>query len=68
LIADITSSDVRTLGLHVLRAIIPGFQPLYMGHSVRSLGSRRLGNVPSKLGFSQRAAHRDEGQAPHPYP
>ena len=41
-LADITSSDVRELGFAVVRAIIPGLQPLYCGYGNQHQDTRRL--------------------------
>jgi ribosomal protein S12 methylthiotransferase accessory factor len=67
LVVDVTSSDVRTLGLTVVRALIPGCHPLFLGHRLRALGGSRLRDVPVKLGYSF-AAGTNENHAPHPYP
>jgi ribosomal protein S12 methylthiotransferase accessory factor len=68
LIADITSPDVRELGFHVVRAVIPGFHPLFMGHGIRPLGGKRLWNVPQKLGYQGINAGTGDNPYPHPYP
>jgi len=68
LIADVTTSDVAQLGLSVVRAIIPGFHPLFMGHRFRALGGRRLWEVPQKLGFRGVNKLSGDNIAPHPYP
>ncbi len=41
-ISDVTSPDVRDLGMHVLRAIIPGYVPLSVHYRCRPEGSNRL--------------------------
>ena len=58
LIADVTTPDVGGLGLSVVRAVVPGLNPLFMGFRYRALGGRRL------------ARHRVRAAAdlPHPYP
>ena len=68
LLCDLTSPDVRELGLVVVRAIIPGFQPMFIGHKQRSLGGRRLSMVPMKLGYQSILAEGKDNPAPHPYP
>jgi ribosomal protein S12 methylthiotransferase accessory factor len=68
LVADLTTADVRTLGLAVVRVIIPGFHPLFMGHRTRALGGRRLWEVPQKLGYPGLDAAVGDNPAPHPYP
>ena len=52
LLADLTTPDVRQLGLSVVRALIPGFHPLFMGYRLRALGGRRLYEVPQQLGYA----------------
>jgi ribosomal protein S12 methylthiotransferase accessory factor len=68
LIADITSPDVSALGLWVIRAVIPGFHPLFMGHHIRALGSSRLWEIPQKLGYKGLDKKGGDNPAPHPYP
>jgi ribosomal protein S12 methylthiotransferase accessory factor len=67
-VADITTSDIKSLGLTVVRAIIPGLHPLFMGHAYRALGGIRLWNVPQKLGYRGITAASGDNPAPHPYP
>jgi ribosomal protein S12 methylthiotransferase accessory factor len=68
LLADVTTPDVSELGLSVVRAIIPGFHPLFMGHRFRALGGTRLWEVPTKLGLDGVNSASGDNQAPHPYP
>jgi ribosomal protein S12 methylthiotransferase accessory factor len=68
LVVDFTSSDVRPFGLFAVRALIPGFHPLFMGHRLRALGGRRLREVPKKLGYPARIPDWGGNPAPHPYP
>ena len=42
------------LGLHAVKVIIPGLQPLNAGHQRRVLGGRRLYQMPVGLGLSAR--------------
>ncbi len=67
LLVDITSEDVRSLGLWVFRALIPGFQPLLMGYRYRALGGTRLWEIPQKLGFPALSRQRGDNSAPHPF-
>jgi ribosomal protein S12 methylthiotransferase accessory factor len=66
-LVDLTTEDVAALGLTVLRAIVPGFQPLHMGYGLRSLGGTRWREVPARLGYAPSGALADN-PAPHPYP
>jgi ribosomal protein S12 methylthiotransferase accessory factor len=61
LLCDLTTPDVATLGFSVVRAVIPGFHPLFMGFRIRALGGRRLREAARTLGTP------DNG-LPHPYP
>lgn len=65
LLADVTTEDIHSLGLHVVRAIIPGFQPLFMGHRFRALGGIRLWTLQQKYGTADRGLKRDN---PYPHP
>lgn len=42
LVCDITSSDIRATGLVVVRAIVPGLQPLLFGEGMVAHGGTRL--------------------------
>lgn len=67
LLCDLTSEDVMDLGFRVIRAIIPGFHPLFVGHIYRALESNRLWTIPQKLGYVGIKNGRDN-PIPHPYP
>lgn len=66
LLKDLTTPDVKDLGLFVVRAIIPGFHPLFMGHRNRALGGVRLWTVPQAMGYRGIAGR--DNPAPHPFP
>ncbi len=68
LVADLTSADVRELGLSVARVVIPGFHPLFSGHRIRALGGRRLWEVPQRLGYQALDPTQGDNPAPHPSP
>jgi len=68
LLRNLTTPDVGQLGLAVVRAVIPGFHPLYMGYQTRALGGRRLWTVPQKLGYQGRSPSQGDNPLPHPYP
>jgi ribosomal protein S12 methylthiotransferase accessory factor len=65
---DLTSVDVKELGLHVIRAVLPGFQRLSMGYINRQLGGERLWIISQKLGFKGINKETGDNPAPHPYP
>jgi ribosomal protein S12 methylthiotransferase accessory factor len=68
LVADLTTDDVRALGLSVVHAIIPGFHPLFMDHRQRALGGYRLWEIPQKLGYEGITRATGDNPLPHPYP
>jgi ribosomal protein S12 methylthiotransferase accessory factor len=68
LLCDVTTPDIREVGLTVIRAVIPGFHPLVVGHRIRSLGGTRLWTVPKKLGHPGITSAIGDNPAPHPYP
>ncbi len=67
-VADLTTADVRELGISVVRAVIPGFHPLFMEHHLRALGGTRMWEVPRRLGFLGMSKGSGGNQAPHPFP
>jgi ribosomal protein S12 methylthiotransferase accessory factor len=68
LLVDLTTPDVRGLGLTVVRALIPGFQPLFMSYQNRSLGGSRIWEVPEKLGYPGVDRATGDNPSPHMYP
>jgi len=66
LLADLTTPDLRALGLRVVRAVVPGLHPLLIGHMHRALGGTRLQEVPRLLAGRGITSH-GENPAPHPY-
>lgn len=65
-VKDLTTPDIQEVGLSVVRAVIPGFHPLFMGHRNRALGGSRLWSVPQALGYA--GITDGDNPAPHPYP
>jgi len=68
LVCDITSADVRQLGMVAVRALIPGYHPLFMGYHHRALGGKRLWCVPQQLGFPGLDQASGDYPFPHPFP
>jgi ribosomal protein S12 methylthiotransferase accessory factor len=68
LVVDLTTPDVRDLGLTVVRAQIPGFHPLFMAYRNRSLGSRRLWEIPQRMGHPGIRRDTGDNPSPHMYP
>jgi ribosomal protein S12 methylthiotransferase accessory factor len=65
---DLTTPDVAALGLSVVRVVVPGLHPLFMGHRNRALGGRRLREVPERLGHTPMPADGPDNPYPHPFP
>jgi ribosomal protein S12 methylthiotransferase accessory factor len=65
---DLTTADVRELGLCVVRVVVPGLHPLAMGHANRALGGHRLYEVPGRLGLDGPAPGEPDNPYPHPFP
>ena len=68
LVIDMTTPDVGDLGLSVVRALIPGFHPLFMSYRNRSLGGTRLWEVPQRLGYAGITPETGDNPSPHMYP
>ena len=65
---DLTTEDVRRLGLAVVRVVVPGLHPLFMGHQNRALGGTRLYTVPQRLGCAGIDRSAPDNPFPHPFP
>jgi ribosomal protein S12 methylthiotransferase accessory factor len=64
---NLTTEDVEYLGLYVVRVLIPGFHPLFMGHRIRALGIGRVVKVRRSLGITTQFGEADLNRAPHPF-
>jgi ribosomal protein S12 methylthiotransferase accessory factor len=64
---DVTTPDIRPLGLRVVRTLAAGLQPLHFGYGRERRGGRRLYEVPRILGYSETARTGSElNPCPHP--
>lgn len=69
IVVDLTLPDVDDAGFKVVRAIVPGMQPLDTNHNHKHLGGERLYRVPYKLGLTSRILSEEElNPYPHPFP
>lgn len=70
IVVDVTPPDIREVGLHVVRVIIPEAQPLYFGSGLERISSLTLnGNYRRKVGpVRQRKQRPQSNFAPHPFP
>jgi ribosomal protein S12 methylthiotransferase accessory factor len=68
-VVDVTSPDVRELGLVVTSTLAPELVPLDVPHAARFLGGSRLYDVPVQLGLRARPlAECELNPRPHPFP
>ncbi|GAA3850185.1 YcaO-like family protein [Streptomyces sedi] len=64
---DLTPPDLRELGWHVVKTLVPGSQPLSFGR-LQCLGGERLYRLPVELGHRREPARESElNPAPHPF-
>jgi ribosomal protein S12 methylthiotransferase accessory factor len=64
---DVTTNDVQSCGIHVVRVIVPNMTPLDIDHRFRFLGAKRLVTVPRKMGI-QFKVPLNVNPDPHPFP
>lgn len=65
---DVTTPDVKALGIKVVSVVIPELMPLYLDESYKYLGNERLYSVPKTLGYRKTPSHEDElNKTPHPF-
>jgi ribosomal protein S12 methylthiotransferase accessory factor len=66
---DVTSPDVRALGLVVIKAVAPELCALDVAHAARFLGGSRLYHEAVRLGLSSKPLTESEvNPDPHPFP
>ncbi|MGE5580725.1 MAG: YcaO-like family protein [Bacillota bacterium] len=66
---DVTTPDIREVGFHVVRVLVPGLQPMDMDHNYRYLGGKRLYEAPLAMGcFNRRRSPEEMNPVPHPFP
>jgi ribosomal protein S12 methylthiotransferase accessory factor len=64
-VVDVTPDDVASLGLHVLRVIVPGLNPLLFGSDLVSQDERRVNELAQHWGV---VASGTPNPDPHPFP
>lgn len=63
---DLTTADVRELGVAVVRVVIPGYQPIHFGSREIRLGGRRLHELGALLAGTAARGDGDIHWLPHP--
>jgi ribosomal protein S12 methylthiotransferase accessory factor len=67
LYVDLTTPDVKDYGLHVVRVLATGLQPIHFGFGEERLGGRRLFEVPQRMGYTAEPRDvSDLNPCPHP--
>jgi thiazole/oxazole-forming peptide maturase SagD family component len=64
---DITTKDVASSPLKVVRSLVPGLQPLWLSGSPR-LGGRRIYDAPNRMGHRSALCEGDLYLVPHCFP
>lgn len=67
LVVDITTDDIRDLGFHVVRVLVPGLVPLHGDHNRPFLGVPRLREISHKMGWDV-DPDTPFNRHPHPFP
>jgi ribosomal protein S12 methylthiotransferase accessory factor len=65
--ADLTTPDVAALGMHVVRSLVPGLHPFFIGHHIRARNCPRLFEAPQRFGHPAVSKGQDN-PFPHPFP
>jgi ribosomal protein S12 methylthiotransferase accessory factor len=68
IVVDCTVPIIRDLGLHVVKVLIPGLQPLHAGYHYAALGGDRLYQAPRLMGLARGDRSPEElNPWPHPF-
>ena len=62
---EITSPEIKKIGLHVVSVVSPDLQPMHLEEEIPYLFGKRLTEVPRKLGYS---VAEELNRDPHPFP
>jgi ribosomal protein S12 methylthiotransferase accessory factor len=65
-LVDVTTPDIVPLGFRVVRTLASELVPIYFGYGQEPLGTRRLFEVPERLGYGSRRTPDDLNPCPHP--
>jgi ribosomal protein S12 methylthiotransferase accessory factor len=65
--ADLTMADIAQCGVHVVRTLVPGLQPIHFGWGQERLGGGRLFDLPHQLGLAP-GPRREADLNPCPHP
>ncbi|MEM8962665.1 MAG: YcaO-like family protein [Acidobacteriota bacterium] len=65
IVVDITTPDIRDLGLHVVRVMVPGLVPIHGNHNFPYLGVQRLHDIRDIMSWQPANGF---NPYPHPFP
>lgn len=65
-LVEITTPDIASLGFRVVRTLASELVPIYFGYGQEPLGTRRLFEVPARLGYGGLRTETDLNPCPHP--
>jgi ribosomal protein S12 methylthiotransferase accessory factor len=65
-LVDVTTPDIASVGFRVVRTLATELVPIYFGYGQEPLGTRRLFEVPERLGYGSRHTPDDLNPCPHP--
>ncbi|MBD2345137.1 YcaO-like family protein [Anabaena subtropica FACHB-260] len=65
-LVEMTTPDIASLGFRVVRTLASELIPIYFGYGQEPLGTRRLFEVPERLGYGGRRTEKDLNPCPHP--
>jgi ribosomal protein S12 methylthiotransferase accessory factor len=68
IVVDITTPDIRDIGLRVVRVLIPGLVPVHGNHNFPYLGVQRLYEIPERLAWERSGWDPTAGINPRPHP
>jgi ribosomal protein S12 methylthiotransferase accessory factor len=66
-ISDVTSADIAALGMHVVRALIPGYVPLTISYHCRPEGNERLQGFIEHSSRGGDSGRLNMNPLPHPF-
>lgn len=67
ILVDITASDIKSLGFMVLKAVIPGYLPLHLGHRLSYTRPQRLIEIARSV-YKINLEELTLNNLPHPFP
>ena len=68
IVVDLTTPDIDDVGFKVVRALVPGMQPLDVDHRLPHLGGWRIGAPERALAIPAGCAGPGLNRYPHPFP